>query len=157
MHSWSEKDIPDQRGRTAVVTGSTSGLGLRVAEVLALKGARVVITARDAERGARALARVSDAASGPVPELVDLDLTDLSSVARAADAIRSVTDDRIDLLVNNAGIMARRNALETETALFQQILDVNLTGHQCHRSRRPHPAPAPGHRTPPGEPGRARQ
>jgi protochlorophyllide reductase len=99
---WSEADIPDQSGRTALVTGATSGLGLRIAEVLAAKGARVLMTSRNPEKGERALARVSAAGSA---ELVDLDLGDLDSVAAATVDIRDRTGDHLDLVINNAGIM----------------------------------------------------
>jgi NAD(P)-dependent dehydrogenase (short-subunit alcohol dehydrogenase family) len=106
MIPWTDEDVPDQSGRTALVTGATSGLGLRVAEVLAYRGARVVLTSRDADRGARALKRVQDASSGEGPELVTLDLSSLGSVRRAAAAIRNRIDDRLDLLINNAGVAA---------------------------------------------------
>jgi NAD(P)-dependent dehydrogenase (short-subunit alcohol dehydrogenase family) len=99
-------DIPDQTGRVAVVTGATGGLGLRVAEMLAAHGARVLVGSRNAGRGAAALERVRAAATGAVPELVGLDLSGLASVRRAAADIRNRTHDRLDLLVNNGGIMA---------------------------------------------------
>ena len=106
MVPWTDDDVPDQTGRTAVVTGATSGLGLRVAEVLASKGARVVVTSRDPARGARALKRVQDASSDEGPELVMLDLGSLGSVRAAASAIRHRINDRLDIVVNNAGVMA---------------------------------------------------
>ncbi|MCU1551361.1 MAG: oxidoreductase, short-chain dehydrogenase/reductase family [Glaciihabitans sp.] len=105
--AWTDADIPQQSGRTAVVTGATGGLGLRIAEVLASRGARVMLTSRDPGRGAAALERV--AAAGPVdtpPELVELDVSSLASVRTAASEIRARTGDRVDLLVNNAGVMA---------------------------------------------------
>jgi protochlorophyllide reductase len=106
MPHWNESDIPDQTGRTALVTGATGGLGLRIAHVLASAGARVLMTSRDAERGAKALDSVSDVATGAAPELVELDLADLASVKNAIGGIRDRTGDRIDLLINNAGVMA---------------------------------------------------
>jgi NAD(P)-dependent dehydrogenase (short-subunit alcohol dehydrogenase family) len=106
LRRFHDTDVPDQSGRTAVVTGATGGLGLRVAEVLAAHGARVLVGSRNAERGEAALRRVSAAATGPAPELVTLDLTRLDSVRTAAADIRSRTADRLDLLINNGGIMA---------------------------------------------------
>jgi NAD(P)-dependent dehydrogenase (short-subunit alcohol dehydrogenase family) len=101
-----DSDVPDQSGRTLLVTGATGGLGLRVSEVLASRGARVILGSRSPERGAVALQRVASAATGDAPELVSLDLAGLESVRMAAADIRNRTGDRLDLLVNNGGIMA---------------------------------------------------
>jgi NAD(P)-dependent dehydrogenase (short-subunit alcohol dehydrogenase family) len=106
VRRFTDTNVPDQTGRTAVVTGATGGLGLRVAEVLAAHGARMLIGSRNASRGATALARVSAAATGAAPELVSLDLASLGSVRAAAADIRDRTNDRLDLLINNGGIMA---------------------------------------------------
>ena len=106
MPRWNESDIPDQTGRTALVTGATGGLGLRIAHVLAGAGARVLMTSRNAERGATALAAVSASASGAAPELVELDLASLDSVRHAIGDIRERTGDHLDLIINNAGVMA---------------------------------------------------
>jgi NAD(P)-dependent dehydrogenase (short-subunit alcohol dehydrogenase family) len=106
MTTWTDADMTDQSGRVALVTGATSGLGLRTATVLAANGARVLLGYRDRERAEVALARVAVTASGAAPELVRLDLADLRSVAEAAKEVRERTGDRLDLLVNNAGIMA---------------------------------------------------
>jgi NAD(P)-dependent dehydrogenase (short-subunit alcohol dehydrogenase family) len=103
---WTENDVPDQSGRTAFVTGATGGLGQRVAEILASRGARVLLSSRNEQRGAAALARVSAVATGPAPELVSLDVSSQASVRAAASDVRERTGDRLDLLVNNAGIMA---------------------------------------------------
>jgi NAD(P)-dependent dehydrogenase (short-subunit alcohol dehydrogenase family) len=108
MVHWTETDIPDQHGRTALVTGASGGLGLRIAEALAGAGARVILGSRDALRGSAAQARVSAAKSGraPEPEVVSLDLASLESVRSAASALRRLAADHLDILVNNAGIMA---------------------------------------------------
>jgi NAD(P)-dependent dehydrogenase (short-subunit alcohol dehydrogenase family) len=106
VRRFTDTDVPGQSGRVALVTGATGGLGLRVAEVLASRGARVLVGSRNPERGARALEVVSAAATGPAPELVELDLASLRSVRSAAADVRARTDDRLDLLINNGGIMA---------------------------------------------------
>lgn len=93
--------LPDLSGRTVLVTGATSGLGLASAVAFAGAGARVLMTARDPERGRAALERVSGQA-----ELVDLDLADLGSVRDAAADVRKRTGDRLHVLMNNAGVMA---------------------------------------------------
>ena len=106
MKRFRDGDLPDQTGRVALVTGATGGLGLRTAEVLAAHGARVLVGSRNPDRGAVAMARVRAAGFGPAPELVDLDLSSLASVRSAAAAVRALTGDRLDLLINNGGIMA---------------------------------------------------
>jgi NAD(P)-dependent dehydrogenase (short-subunit alcohol dehydrogenase family) len=96
MTRWTTNDIPDQTGRTAVVTGATSGLGLETARALAAKGARVVLAVRDVARGEAVAAELT----GSV-EVRRLDLTDLESVRGFA----AEWDGGLDVLVNNAGIM----------------------------------------------------
>jgi NAD(P)-dependent dehydrogenase (short-subunit alcohol dehydrogenase family) len=93
---WSAADVPPQAGRTAVVTGGNSGLGLATARVLARAGARVVLAVRDLARGEQAAATVD----GDV-DVRRLDLADLESVRTFA---AEWTGD-LDVLVNNAGIM----------------------------------------------------
>ena len=104
---WTADDIPDLTGRRAVVTGATSGLGEVTAVELARHGTHVVLTARDADRGEQAAARVRAAAPGASVQVGALDLADLSSVrAFAADVADDVAGEPLDLLVNNAGVMA---------------------------------------------------
>ncbi len=97
--------LPDLTGRTIVVTGTTSGLGLALSGALAGAGARVLMTVRDAERGAAAVEQVRARIRGRgSAEAVLLDLADLSSVRAAAADIRERTGDRVDVLVNNAAV-----------------------------------------------------
>ena len=106
MHMpWTAADIPDQTGRTAVVTGANSGLGYHTALELARRGAHVVLACRDAGRGGDALRRLTAAAPGASVELAALDLADLASVRLFAGSFLDGRD-RLDLLVNNAGVMA---------------------------------------------------
>jgi NAD(P)-dependent dehydrogenase (short-subunit alcohol dehydrogenase family) len=97
MTSWTTADIPSQAGRTVVVTGGNSGLGLETARALAAAGARVVLAVRDPARGEQAAAGLP----GQV-EVRRLDLADLSSVREFAAG----WSGDLDVLVNNAGIMA---------------------------------------------------
>ncbi|ALE72950.1 MULTISPECIES: SDR family NAD(P)-dependent oxidoreductase [unclassified Pseudonocardia] len=101
--------LPDLSGRTVVVTGTTSGLGKSLSAALAGAGARVLMTARDAGRGTAAVEQVRAGLTPSSPgagsaELVLLDLADLASVRAAATRIREHTGDRLDVLVNNAGV-----------------------------------------------------
>ncbi|MBB5959851.1 protochlorophyllide reductase [Saccharothrix tamanrassetensis] len=122
--TWTEGDIPDQTGRTVLVTGANSGLGLRTAEVLGAKGARVLLACRSPERGRRALERVL--AGGGTAELVALDLADLASVRDAAAAVRERTGS-LDVLMNNAGVMAV--PLGRTADGFERQFGTNHLGH----------------------------
>ncbi|MGW4522925.1 oxidoreductase [Amycolatopsis sp. NPDC004378] len=124
---WTDAHIPDQTGRTALVTGANSGLGLRTAEVLAAKGARVLLACRSAERGAKALDIVKAAAAGAEPELIPLDLSELASVRAAAASARETTGDKLDVLVNNAGVMATARGRTADG--FDLQLGTNYLGH----------------------------
>ncbi|MEO6879482.1 MAG: oxidoreductase [Mycobacteriaceae bacterium] len=106
MAAWSAADMPDLTGRTALVTGATSGLGLVTATELARHGARVLLGSRDPDKGARARTAVAATAGGAEPELLALDLADLASVRAGAAAALDRTGGTLDILVNNAGVMA---------------------------------------------------
>lgn len=96
MSTWTAADVPDQTGRTIIITGASGGLGLATAAVLARAGARLVLAVRSVPRGEAAAATLEGGA-----EVRHLDVSDLASVRRfAADW----TGD-IDVLVHNAGIM----------------------------------------------------
>jgi protochlorophyllide reductase len=123
---WTEADIPDQAGRTVLVTGANSGLGLQTALVLAGHAAAVLLACRDPHRGQAALDRVRSA-TGAEAALVQLDLADLSSVRKAADEVRAITGDRLDVLVNNAGVMASPPRRTADG--FELQIGTNHLGH----------------------------
>ena len=104
---WTAERIPDQSGRTVIVTGANSGLGLVTARELARKGARVVLGCRNLDKGRVALTDVQAAAAtaGDAPQLEELDLASLASVRSFAERIQA-EHDGLDLLINNAGVMA---------------------------------------------------
>lgn len=102
---WIRSDIPDQRGKTALVTGANRGLGLEIAAGLAGAGAHLVLGCRDAGRGAAAVAEIRRRAPQAQVQVMAIDLADLASVRRFADEFRAAFP-RLDLLVNNgAAIM----------------------------------------------------
>ncbi|MER7015988.1 oxidoreductase [Saccharopolyspora sp. NPDC000359] len=125
MTRWTAADIPDQTGRTVLITGANSGLGHRSARALAERGARVLIACRNAEKGRAALTEIARTATAQ-PELVELDLADLASIRKAAEQVRERTGG-LDALMNNAGVMAtpRRSTQDG----FELQIGTNHLGH----------------------------
>ena len=124
--SWTVADIPDPRGRTAVVTGGTGGLGLETARALAGAGAHVVIAARNQEKAAAAIADIRGEHPEASLEVVELDLSSQASVREAAAGITDA-HDRIDILVNNAGVMGIPERKTVDG--FEMQLGVDHLGH----------------------------
>ncbi|MFE3830306.1 oxidoreductase [Streptomyces sp. NPDC059092] len=127
MRVWSTADIPDLTGTSAVVTGANSGIGAAVSLALARAGALTVLACRDPERGEDAVAAVRAAAPGAEVRLVRLDLADLASVREAAEALTRTVDGQLDLLVNNAGVMAL--PLRHTADGFEMQFGTNHLGH----------------------------
>jgi NAD(P)-dependent dehydrogenase (short-subunit alcohol dehydrogenase family) len=123
---WTVEQIPDQAGRTAVVTGANSGLGLIAARELARAGASVVMACRNAEKAAKAAEEVRAAAPGAEVTVESLDLSNLDSVRTFAERFRE-SGRPLDLLINNAGLMAPPRG-ETADG-FELQLGTNHLGH----------------------------
>jgi NAD(P)-dependent dehydrogenase (short-subunit alcohol dehydrogenase family) len=104
MARWTPADIPDQSGRTAVITGANTGLGYATATALAGRGARVVLAVRNLDKGKAAADLISRRYPGSEVSVQQLDLSSLTSVREAADELRA-GHERIDVLINNAGVM----------------------------------------------------
>jgi NAD(P)-dependent dehydrogenase (short-subunit alcohol dehydrogenase family) len=123
---WSEADVPDQSGRVVVVTGANTGIGYHTAAVLAYRGAHVVLAVRNLEKGNAALARIVAASPRADVTLQALDLSSLDSVRAAADALRTAYP-RIDLLINNAGVMWTPKQVTADG--FEMQFGTNHLGH----------------------------
>jgi NAD(P)-dependent dehydrogenase (short-subunit alcohol dehydrogenase family) len=106
-------------GKTVVVTGGNSGIGFETAAALAAMGARVLVTARNADKGRAAVAAIADRLEDAQLQLVVFDLADLSSVRRGAAEILEQAP-RVDVLVNNAGLVLseRRETVDGVEATF---------------------------------------
>jgi protochlorophyllide reductase len=125
-HRWTEADIPDQAGKIAVVTGGNVGLGHETVKALARKHAHVVIACRDVEKGSAARDRVLQSVPGASIEVMRLDLASLDSIRSFAGEFQA-RHDRLDLLVNNAGVMATPRLTTADG--FELQLGTNHLGH----------------------------
>jgi NAD(P)-dependent dehydrogenase (short-subunit alcohol dehydrogenase family) len=123
---WNAEDIPDQHGRTAVVTGANGGLGLETARQLAAKGAHVVMAVRNQKKAAAAVDEIRAGAPDAALELVALDLASQASVRAAAEQIMAAHKS-IDLLINNAGVMGIPEAKTADG--FEMQFGVDHLGH----------------------------
>jgi NAD(P)-dependent dehydrogenase (short-subunit alcohol dehydrogenase family) len=126
MKKWTLSDMPSQVGKIAVVTG-TGGLGLEDALALARAGAEVIVAGRSAEKGAEAVARVRNEVAGAKIAFEKLDLADLRSVERFAERLAG-SHERIDILINNAGVMVPPERKTTADG-FELQLGTNYLGH----------------------------
>jgi retinol dehydrogenase 12 len=110
------------RGKTVVITGGTSGIGEVAAEILAKKGARIVLVARDKIRGEATLARLRNSAPGLAHSAYFADLTRLAEMKRMAAQIAD-QEHRIDVLINNAGALFARRRLTQDGLEFTFALN----------------------------------
>ncbi|MEU4322443.1 oxidoreductase [Nocardia fluminea] len=117
MSKWTTANLPDQTGRTIIVTGANSGLGAATARALSEAGARVILACRDTAKAERVAAGLRAAT-----EVRELDLANLNSVRAFADSI-----ERVDVLINNAGVMAL--PLRRTADGFEMQFGTNHLGH----------------------------
>lgn len=122
---WTPDRVGDQSGKTMLITGGNSGIGLQAAKILAGKGADILLCARNEAKGQAAVDVVNKLGGGKA-SLVILDLADMASIKAAVDRVRSMTD-RIDVLINNAGIM--QTPEQTTADGFEMQLGTNHLGH----------------------------
>ncbi len=124
--NWTTENIPDQSGRTAIVTGSNSGIGFEAARALALKNASIILAVRNLEKGEAAKAAIAKEYSDAKVDVALLDLSSLKSVNTFAKSFAK-ENDRLDLLINNAGIMIPPYS-KTEDG-FESQMGTNHLGH----------------------------
>src|ERR1041384_7740581 len=102
--NWNVENIPDQKGKVVIVTGSSSGIGYEAARVIANKGGEVIIAVRSLEKGEAAAKKIRSQYKDAKVKVMKLDLADLSSVKTFTEEFRSKYS-RLDRLINNAGVM----------------------------------------------------
>ncbi|MFQ3320152.1 MAG: NAD(P)-dependent dehydrogenase (short-subunit alcohol dehydrogenase family) [Natronomonas sp.] len=124
--SWNHEDMPDQSGRTIIVTGANSGLGYEATKAFAREGAHVVMACRSLDSAHTARDEIREAVDGASLEVMELDLADLSSVRSFVDAFEREQSE-LHVLCNNAGVMAipRRETADG----FEMQFGVNHLGH----------------------------
>jgi NAD(P)-dependent dehydrogenase (short-subunit alcohol dehydrogenase family) len=127
MATWTTRDIPDQSGKLAIVTGATGGLGLETALGLAGAGAEVVLAGRNPQKGRAAEDLIRQRHRDAKVRFEVVDLARLSSVADFANRVL-VTGHPIDILVNNAGVMAPRRREATDDG-FERQFGTNYLSH----------------------------
>lgn len=123
---WSEKDVPDQTGRTFIITGATSGIGYETGVVLAERGANVILACRNVEKANEATKKIFALTQNKNVSVEKLDLSSLKSVRECAQIIQSKYN-KIDVLINNAGVMVPPYQL-TEDG-FELQFGTNHLGH----------------------------
>lgn len=124
--TFSISNTPTLKGKTALVTGGNSGLGLATSKVLASKGAHVLLAARDRHKGEAAVNEVLALYPSATVELLELDLASQANIKTAAVEV-SKKFDKLDLLINNAGLMAMPE-MKTEDG-YESQFGVNHLGH----------------------------
>jgi NAD(P)-dependent dehydrogenase (short-subunit alcohol dehydrogenase family) len=122
--SWTPEQLPDLRGQVAVITGANSGIGWQTALALAGHGARVVLACRDVQRGAQAAEAIRAEHPAADVAVARLDLSSMASVR----AFAAAWSGHLDLLINNAGVMAPPRRAITEDG-FELQFGTNHLGH----------------------------
>jgi len=125
--NWTIDDMADQSGKTILITGGNSGIGLEAARVLSLKNAEVILTARSAEKGTTAVEFLKK--QNPLANVrwMELDLADLDSVRAFSNAFHA-SYSKLDILINNAGVMYPPSREETKQN-FELQFGTNHLGH----------------------------
>ncbi|WDF55598.1 oxidoreductase [Mucilaginibacter sp. KACC 22063] len=124
---WTEANISSQESKTVLITGANSGLGLQAAMVLSAKGAHVIMTARNIEKGQEAIAGIKRKFPNAKIELMHMDLADFDSIRKFSVEFHHQYS-QLDILINNAGIMSPKHREATKQNMEVQF-GVNHLGH----------------------------
>jgi NAD(P)-dependent dehydrogenase (short-subunit alcohol dehydrogenase family) len=123
---WTVDRIPDQSDKTVVITGANSGIGFEAAKALAGKGAFVIMACRDPQKGEAAAALIQQVYPAATLQVRTLELADLRSIAAFSEEIKRDLAG-LDILINNAGVMAIPYQATTDG--FEMQFGTNHLGH----------------------------
>lgn len=124
---WTSANIGSQNGKTVIITGANSGLGLEAAKVLTLKGANVIMAVRDIDKGQKAINNILTNSPNAKIELMELDLANIESIRNFTNNFKSKYSS-VHILLNNAGIMWPPKRVATKQGWESQF-GVNHLGH----------------------------
>lgn len=124
---WNSNNIPTQEGKTILITGANSGLGLGTAKVLAKKDALIVMAVRDMDKGAKAFNEILKETPNAKLDMMQINLSDLGSVKRFAQEFKTKYQ-KLNILINNAGVMMPAKRFETKQG-FEGHFGTNHLGH----------------------------
>ncbi len=125
--NWTTDDMPDMRGKIAIVTGANSGIGYETARALAAKRSQVILAGRNEEKGRAALQAIRAEQPEAAIEWQELDLADLASIHRFVEGFLD-RYSQLHLLINNAGVMQIPEHLQTADG-FEMQFGTNHLGH----------------------------
>lgn len=123
---WAVSQIPSLKGKTILITGANSGLGYACAELIASKGAKLIMACRNREKGIEAQRKIQKKFKETNIEVMQLDMADLSSICLFAEEFHN-KHNRLDILINNAGIMITPWELTIDG--IEKIMATNYFGH----------------------------
>lgn len=128
INRWNAEHIPDQTGKTAIITGGNTGLGYQISLELAKKGATIVIACRTKSKGLKAIENIEKTLNIAInATIIPLDLTDFDSIRSFANIFME-QHSRLDLLINNAGVVNLKHKATTKDGLEMHIA-TNHFGH----------------------------
>ena len=124
---WDSRNIKDQSGKRILITGGNSGIGLEAARVLAAKGAEIILAIRNLRKGQQAKQEILRATPDASVTLIEIDLSDLTSVNYCVQDLLH-EDKAIDVLINNAGVM-QFDQRKTSAQGYELMWATNHLGH----------------------------
>ena len=125
--NWTVRNIPSQQGKTILITGANSGLGLEASKVLSKKGAQVIMAVRNDQKGKEAIDTIKKENPHAKLDLMILDLADFESIRKFSDEFHSKYS-QLNILINNAGVMAPAKRELTKQS-FEVQFGANHLGH----------------------------